>query len=203
MCSRYISCRVEQSLLRFPDSSQWCEAKEQAFKSMGRFHDGRRASLVFPSSSSLATGCCSMAKQPRWEFQSSNYESSKLPIGFPTTTDFRKSEGCQLQNILKYQHIGGYRGDIWDISWGDLGEILGRSWEYLGRIRGISRGYQGDIWGISGVYLGNMRGISGECPTQCHKRATMKRLHSTAEKCSICTNQFQRKLQLAETLPRM
>ena len=162
MCSRYISCRVEQSLLRFPDSSQWCEAKEQAFKSMGRFHDGRRASLVFPSSSKLANGCCSMAKQPRWEFQSSNYESSKLPIGFPTTTDFRKSEGCQLQNILKYQHIGGYRGDIWDISWGDLWEILGRSWEYLGCIRGISRGYQGNIWGISGGYLGNIWGLSGE-----------------------------------------
>ena len=106
MCSRYISCRVEQSLLRFPDSSQWCEAKEQAFKSMGRFHDGRRASLVFPSSSKLANGCCSMAKQPRWEFQSSNYESSKLPIGFPTTTDFRKSEGCQLQNILKLEVWG-------------------------------------------------------------------------------------------------
>ena len=95
--------------------------------------------------------------------------------------------------------ISTYRG----IPRGHLGYILGRSWGDLGEILGISRAYQGDIWGISGVYLGNMRGISGECPTQCHKRATMKRLHSTAEKCSICTNQFQRKLQLAETLPRM
>ena len=136
-------------------------------------------------SPAAASWLMAAAAWQRWEFQSSNYESSKLPIGFPTTTDFRKSEGCQLQNILKYQHIGGYRGDIWDISWGDLGEILG-----------ISRAYQGDISGISGVYLGNMRGISGECPTQCHKRATMKRLHSTAEKCSICTNQFQRNYNL-------
>ena len=112
-------------------------------------------------SPAAASWLMAAAAWQRWEFQSSNYESSKLPIGFPTTTDFRKSEGCQLQNILKYQHIGGYRGDIWDISWGDLGEILGISRAYQGDISGISGEYLGDIWGISGEYLGFIWGIWG------------------------------------------
>ena len=53
-------------------------------------------------------------------------------------------------------------GDIWGISWANIGDILAMSWDimriykgYLGHILGISWRYLGDIWRISGEYLGH------------------------------------------------